>query len=111
MYLTSAPIFRKHLFFVAPLRAGSGIQTKNLEAMAMGAPIVTTSIGAMGLEAKVGKELLIADSPNNFAERVCHLIENPDIQQNLAKAGRKRVEASYDWQVLVEHLEKVYTQI
>ena len=105
------PYFEKASVFVAPLRAGSGIQTKNLEAMAMGIPIVTTSIGAMGLEAETDTELLIADTPETFAERVIHLIENPDIRQNLANAGRKRVEASYDWQVLVNRLEQVYDQI
>jgi sugar transferase (PEP-CTERM/EpsH1 system associated) len=105
------PYFEKASVFVAPLRAGSGIQTKNLEAMAMGIPVVTTSIGAMGLEAETDTELLIADTPETFAERVIHLIENPDIRQNLANAGRKRVEASYDWQVLVNRLEQVYDQI
>ena len=105
------PYFEKASVFVAPLRAGSGIQTKNLEAMAMGIPVVTTSIGAMGLEAETDTELLIADTPETFAERVIHLIENPNIRQNLANAGRKRVEASYDWQVLVNRLEQVYDQI
>ena len=105
------PYFDIASIFVAPLRAGSGIQTKNLEAMAMETPIVTTSIGAMGLEAQIDKELLIADTPDIFAERIIHLIENPDVRQNIAKAGRKRVEENYDWQVLVERLEQVYTQI
>ena len=105
------PYFEKASVFVAPLRAGSGIQTKNLEAMAMGIPVVTTSIGAMGLEAETDTELLIADTPETFAERVIHLIENPDIRRNLADAGRKRVEASYDWQVLVNRLEQVYDRI
>jgi glycosyltransferase involved in cell wall biosynthesis len=105
------PYFEKASVFVAPLRAGSGIQTKNLEAMAMGIPVVTTSIGAMGLEAETDTELLIADTPETFAERVIYLIENPNIRQNLANAGRKRVEASYDWQVLVNRLEQVYDQI
>ena len=62
------PYFEKASVFVAPLRAGSGIQTKNLEAMAMGVPVVTTSVGAMGLEADIGKELLVADTPEDFAE-------------------------------------------
>ena len=77
----------------------------------MGTPVVTTSIGAMGLEAEANKELLIADTPELFAEHVNNLLDNPYIQQQLAKAGRKRVETSYDWQVLVERLEQVYTQI
>lgn len=105
------PYFYKASVFVAPLRAGSGIQTKNLEAMAMGTPVVTTSIGAMGLEAEVGKELLTADTPQDFADCVIDLLENSEKQQNLGHAGRKRVEASYDWSVLVEKLEQVYAEI
>jgi sugar transferase (PEP-CTERM/EpsH1 system associated) len=105
------PYFLNASVFVAPMRAGSGIQTKNLEAMAMGTPVVTTSIGAMGLDAEIGKELLTADTPQHFADCVIHLIENPEVQQNLGKAGRKRVEASYDWGVLVEKLEQVYAEI
>ena len=105
------PYFEKASVFVAPLRAGSGIQTKNLEAMAMATPVVTSSIGAMGLEAQIGTELLTADTPETFAECVINLLENPDIRQNLANAGRKRVETSYDWPVLVERLEQVYAQI
>lgn len=105
------PYFEKASIFVAPLRAGSGIQTKNLEAMAMQIPVVTTSIGAMGLEAEHGKEVIIADTPNDFAENVIDLIENRNIRQSIAKAGRNRVENSYDWNVLVQRLEQVYTEI
>ncbi len=105
------PYFHEASVFVAPLRAGSGIQTKNLEAMATGTPVVTTSIGAMGLEAEIGEELLTADNPQDFADCVIHLMENPEDQQNLGNAGRKRVEASYDWDVLVEKLEQVYAEI
>lgn len=105
------PYFEKASIFVAPLRAGSGIQTKNLEAMAMQIPVVTTSIGAMGLEAEQEKEVIIADTPEGFAQRVIDLIENPKRRKSVAMAGRKRVEISYDWSVLVERLERVYTQI
>ena len=105
------PYFEKATIFVAPLRAGSGIQTKNLEAMAMQAPVVTTSIGAMGLEAERGKELVIADTPESFAENVIALIEDRERRESIARAGRKRVESSYDWNVLVERLEQVYTEI
>ncbi len=105
------PYFEKASIFVAPLRAGSGIQTKNLEAMAMQTPVVTTSIGAMGLEAEQEKEVIIADTPEGFAQRVIDLIENPKRRKSVAMAGRKRVEISYDWSVLVERLEQVYTQV
>ena len=105
------PYFEMASVFVAPLRAGSGIQTKNLEAMAMGTPVVTTSIGAMGLEADLESDLLIADTPKIFADKVIDLLENPTHRRDLANAGRKRVEQSYDWDVLVNRLEQVYAKI
>lgn len=102
------PYFEKASLFVAPLRAGSGIQTKNLEAMAMGVPVVTTSVGAMGLKADIGTELLVADTPETFAEQVNHLVDNRDLRETISQAGRKRVETTYSWHVIGEQLEKVY---
>ncbi|RKU24815.1 hypothetical protein C6499_16450 [Candidatus Poribacteria bacterium] len=104
------PYFEKASVFVAPLRAGSGIQTKNLEAMAMGVPVVTTSVGAMGLEADIGKELLVADTPTDFAEQVIHLLDNKCLRQTLAQTARTRVENSYSWEAIGERLKHVYAQ-
>ena len=105
------PYFEEASVFVAPLRAGSGIQTKNLEAMAMGVPIVTTSVGAMGLKADVGKELLVADTPLAFAEQVIHLLDNKYLRENIAQTARTRVETEYSWETIGERLKYVYTQI
>ena len=104
------PYFEKASVFVAPLRAGSGIQTKNLEAMAMGVPVVTTSVGAMGLEADIGKELLVADTPADFAEQVIHLLDNIRLRKTLAQTARTRVENSYSWEAIGERLKHVYAQ-
>ena len=104
------PYFEKASVFVAPLRAGSGIQTKNLEAMAMGVPVVTTSVGAMGLEADIGKELLVADTPADFAEQVIHLLDNKCLRKTLAQTARTRVENSYSWEAIGERLKHVYAQ-
>ncbi len=105
------PYFKKASVFVAPLRAGSGIQTKNLEAMAMGIPVVTSSVGATGLETDIHKqELLVADTPETFAKYVIQLINNRHLRETFAIAGRKRVEVSYSWSAIGENLEQVYTQ-
>ena len=104
------PYFEKASVFVAPLRAGSGIQTKNLEAMAMGVPVVTTSVGAMGLEADIGKELLVADTPADFAKQVIHLLDNEDSRELLAQTARTRVETNYSWEAIGERLKHVYAQ-
>ena len=105
------PYFEKAAVFVAPLRSGSGMQAKNLEAMGMGVPVVTTSIGALGLEANVGQDLLVADTPDAFAKHVIGLIEDPAHRQTVGNAGRKLVETKYDWQVLIQELENIYSQI
>ena len=104
------PYFEKASVFVAPLRAGSGIQTKNLEAMAMGVPVVTTSVGAMGLEADIGTELLVADTPADFAEQVIHLLDNECLRKTLAQTARTRVENSYSWEAIGDRLKHVYAQ-
>ena len=104
------PYFEKASVFVAPLRAGSGIQTKNLEAMAMGVPVVTTSVGAMGLEADIGKELLVADTPAGFAKHVVHLLSNAHSRETFAQTARTRVETHYSWEAIAERLKHVYAQ-
>ena len=104
------PYFEKASVFVAPLRAGSGIQTKNLEAMAMGVPVVTTPVGAMGLEADIGKELLVADTPAAFAENVVHLLNDEHLRKRLARTARTRVETDYSWEAIGDRLKHVYTE-
>ncbi len=104
------PYFEKASVFVAPLRAGSGIQTKNLEAMAMGVPVVTTSVGAMGLEADNGKELLVADTPADFAKQVVHLLNDERSRGTLAQTARTCVETNYSWEAIGERLKHVYAQ-
>lgn len=105
------PYFEKASVFVSPMRAGSGIQTKNLEAMAMGVPVVTSAVGAMGLAADIGTELLVADTPASFAAQVMQLVDNRERRETLAQAGRKRVETTYSWHAIGERLENVYAGV
>jgi len=104
------PYFEKASVFVAPLRAGSGIQTKNLEAMAMGVPVVTTSVGAMGMEAVVGKELLVADTATAFAQHVTYLLDNEHSRKTFARTARARVETNYSWAAIGDRLKNVYAE-
>ena len=105
------PYFDQAAVFVSPLRSGSGVQVKNLEAMGMGVPVVTTSIGAQGLEAKAGQDILIADAPEKFARHVIDLIQSSDLRQKIGDAGRQLVEAKYNWPILAQRLEAVYSRI
>ncbi|MCP5111107.1 MAG: glycosyltransferase [bacterium] len=83
---------------IVPMRSGSGTRVKILEAWAAGAPVVSTSMGADGLGAVSGKELVIADSPREFADAVDSLLRSPDTRMQLGDAGRRLYERDYTWE-------------
>jgi glycosyltransferase involved in cell wall biosynthesis len=89
---------------VVPLRVGGGTRLKILESMALGTPVVSTRKGAEGLNIRDGREILIADSPQDMAKMLCGLFENADLREGLAEAARKRVEQEYDWTVIGRQL-------
>ncbi len=91
---------------IAPLLAGSGTRLKIVEAWAAKAPVVATSIGAEGLTATAGTDLLIEDSPEGFAAAVSRLLESPEVANRIAEAGRSRFESSYSWPAAWETLAR-----
>ena len=105
------PYFDQASVFVSPMRSGSGLQVKHLEAMAMGLPIVTTPLGANGLEGVWGEHLSVAETPEDFAEKTIQLIQNPQKRQEMGLAGQKLVRQKYDWRILGQQLEQVYQQV
>ncbi|MFB3776968.1 MAG: glycosyltransferase [Bryobacteraceae bacterium] len=82
---------------VVPVRSGSGTRVKILEAWAAGRPIVSTTLGAEGLPARDGENLLIADTADGFAAAVSKLLESPDLRRQLGRAGRRLYEAEFTW--------------
>jgi len=94
--------------FVVPLRSGSGVRVKILNAMAMGLPVVSTSIGAEGLAARHGEHLLIADSPHDFARAVVDVLTDPSLGRELGQKGRELVEREYTWDVVGRRLLALY---
>lgn len=93
---------------IVPLRGGGGTRLKILEALAAGCPVVSTTIGAEGLELVDGRDLLIADDPLSFARRVLQLLAEPNQARSLARQGRQTVAVRYDWQVIAPQLEEAY---
>ncbi len=87
---------------VVPLRAGGGTRLKILEAAACGVPVVSTSVGAEGLDFTEGAEIRVADEPAPFAEAVANLLADPLAARRQAAAARARVEALYDWRRIGE---------
>jgi glycosyltransferase involved in cell wall biosynthesis len=94
--------------YVAPLRVGGGTRLKLLQAMAMDAAIVATSLGAEGFPVANGRELLLADTPGDFAQAVLNLLEDPEQRTQLGRVARRFVEATYGWDALVPELEALY---
>jgi glycosyltransferase involved in cell wall biosynthesis len=82
---------------VVPLQAGGGTRLKILEAAACGVPVVSTRVGAEGLNLADGRDVRIADEPEAFADAVVALLSDGEAARRQASAARSRVEALYDW--------------
>jgi glycosyltransferase involved in cell wall biosynthesis len=105
------PWYAKSQVAVVPLRSGGGSRLKILEALALGRPVVSTTLGREGLSLRDGEEILTADDADTFADLVAHLLENETTRQRLAGAGRKRAESAYDWNHLAMRLLQVYGKL
>lgn len=82
---------------VVPLRAGGGTRIKIYEAMAMGVPVISTTIGAEGLPIVHGADILLADDAAAFAQAIVRLVDDPALADKLAKQARANVENHYSW--------------
>lgn len=97
--------------YVTPLRMGGGTRFKILEAFALGRPVVSTHIGAEGFSLTNGREALLADTPLAFAEAVCRVIEEPDLETRLGAAGRTFVATHYDWAAIGPRLNGLWDDV
>jgi hypothetical protein len=89
---------------VVPLRVGSGTRLKIVEAWAAGTPVVSTTLGAEGLECEPERDLLIADVSEEFAKKVIDLLEDARFAREIGANGRSRFEAAYTWQTAWDEL-------
>jgi sugar transferase (PEP-CTERM/EpsH1 system associated) len=93
--------------FVAPMRMGSGMQNKLLEAMAMGLPCVTSKLAADALGTETGKHLLIGENSDDFAQKVVALLDNESHRAELADEGNRFVRDNFNWERCNDILEGV----
>ena len=105
------PYFTRSSLFVVPMRMAGGARLKILEALAMGLPVVSTTMGAEGIDLTDGKEALLADSAAQFAEAIVRLLENPGLAGKMASAGRRLVDEQYDWPRVAPLLLHAYASI
>ncbi len=102
------PYMERAALMVVPVRAGSGMRVRLLEAFARAMPTVTTTIGVEGIEAENGRHLLLADDPVNFAQETVRLLRDPALQQTLAENGRQLAVEKYDWRAALRQMDAVY---
>ena len=91
-----------------PLRLGGGTRLKIVEAMAMARPVVSTTLGAEGIEAIPGRDLLIADDPQGFAAAVVRLLEDPAAGARIGGAARRLSEERYSWTGAATEMEGLF---
>jgi glycosyltransferase involved in cell wall biosynthesis len=92
-----APLVGEAAVSVAPIRADSGTRIKILAALALGVPVVSTTLGAEGLDLVPGREIVLADAPEAFAESVVRLLTDRATRDAMGRAGRGAVARAYDW--------------
>jgi glycosyltransferase involved in cell wall biosynthesis len=102
------PLVHEAGVYILPLRVGSGTRLKLLEAMAMGKAIVSTTIGAEGVELIHEKSILLADSPEQIADQVIRVMRDSNLRDQLGNAAHALAVAQYDWRALGDQMLEVY---
>lgn len=97
--------------FIVPLLSGSGMRVKILNAMSMALPVVSTRIGAEGIAATDGRNILIANSPENFSRHCIQLINDPKRRTEIGNGGRALVESLYSWGAISRRLLDTYARV
>ncbi len=104
------PYYRNALAAVVPLRVGSGTRLKILEAMASGVPVISTRLGAEGLQVTPNRDILLADTPQEFESAVRFLAGDDAAFERVARAGAETARATYDWSQIGEEVYAFYSR-
>jgi glycosyltransferase involved in cell wall biosynthesis len=102
------PHYQTAHFQIVPLRIGGGTRLKIVESLAIGCPVVSTTLGAQGLDLVHDEHILLADSPAEFAAAIQRLAGDAALRARLRVAGRARILERYGWPSLVQKLEAYY---
>jgi glycosyltransferase involved in cell wall biosynthesis len=102
------PYLAETAAFIVPLHAGGGMRVKILDAWSWGLPVVSTTIGAEGIETQHEQNILIADTAPAFAQAIIRVLREATLAQQLAQGGRQTVIEKYDWQKIYSAWDEVY---
>lgn len=104
-------VYQRASILVAPIYGGGGTRYKNFEAFASGLPVVTTSIGIGGIDAKDGIEVVVRDEPEEITEAAIELLNNPGLAKKIADNAKKLVKDEFDWDPIAKNLSRIYEQL
>lgn len=104
------PYLAKSSVVVVPMISGRGIKNKVLEAMAMEKPVVSTSLGARGINVTPRENIIIADEPMVFAQQLVELLNNEQLRRRIAYNARKLVKNQYSWEKTADTLNKLFEE-
>jgi len=105
------PFVQRAACYVVPLRVGGGTRLKILDAWALGMPLVSTTVGAEGLDARDGENILLRDDAAGFAEAVCRLLENEGLRRRLSERARATAVETYSWEVIGRDMIPAYQTV
>ena len=101
------PYLAANLVSICPIRFGSGLKGKITQAMMHGLPVVTTSIGAQGLDARHGEEIMLGDTPDEFARCVTDLLQQPELRTKVSRKGRDLVIRHYSYAAVAASIDDI----
>jgi glycosyltransferase involved in cell wall biosynthesis len=96
---------------IVPLRIGGGTRLKIYESMAAGVPVVSTTVGAEGLDVRHGENIRIADTAEAFASECVDLLEDEPGRRRLARAASEMVASRFSWETISRQFEQVLTAV
>lgn len=97
--------------FICPLLFGSGIKTKNLEAMALGIPVVTSTIGAESIDAVNGKDWIVCDGIHEIKDAIIKILNTDSLQETLSNNGQNYIINNFTWENVMKNWKKVFDYI
>lgn len=105
---TIKKLYQKATIFIAPIFGPGGTRLKILGAMASGIPIISTTTGITGLDIKENKEVLIANNPQEFSDKIKKIISDKNLYEKIRINAYNLVKKKYNWKIIAKKLEKVY---